>query len=275
VAAVALRARGAALSAQAWLEPVVELARRAGAAVMEVYAGDFGVRCKADTSPLTEADEIAEALIVPALLALAPGVPVVSEEAFARGEGAAVTADRFWLVDPLDGTREFVARNGEFTVNIALVEQGVPVLGVVFAPAFERLYAAAPGAAPFVEAQGVRRSIHCRIPPREGAVVLASRSHDDPRAIEALLQGLPVAATQRSGSSLKFGLLAQGLGDLYPRLGPTMEWDTAAGEAVLRAAGGGVVDLLGRPLRYGKPGFGQPSFVAFGARPWVPRQESR
>jgi len=257
---------------QSLLQPVIHAVRRAGEAVMRVYAADFAVRGKADASPVTDADDAAEALIVPALQALAPQVPVVAEEALAAGRCPAV-GDRFWLVDPLDGTREFVQRNGEFTVNVALVQQGVPVLGVVLAPVQARLFAGVQGRGAFVEQVGLRKPIRCRAAPEGGLTVVASRSHGDAHMLSAFLQGMKVARVLPVGSSLKLCLLAEGEADLYPRLGPTMEWDIAAGHAVLLAAGGGVVDLAGRPLGYGKPGFRHPHFVAFGATPWAPRAE--
>jgi 3'(2'), 5'-bisphosphate nucleotidase len=247
------------------LLPAVEaLARAAGALVLEVYATNFAVQGKADNSPVTLADERAEALITPALQRLRPDWPVVAEEAAARGQAPAA-AECFWLVDPLDGTREFVARNGEFTVNIALVRQGRPVLGVVYLPVPDQLYAGVVGQGAWLTAAGERHAIAARVPPADGLVVACSRSHGDVAALRAWAQGQPVAAWVPAGSSLKFGLIAAGRADLYPRLGRTMEWDTAAGHAVLAAAGGSVCDLDGRPLRYGKPGFENPSFVARGA----------
>jgi len=239
------------------------LARQAGAVILHVYDGDFAVGHKADASPVTAADEQAEALIVPALRALTPHWPVVAEEAVSRGECAS-SGPRFWLVDPLDGTREFVARNGEFTVNIALIADGEPVLGVVYVPVQQRLYAGARGLGAWVEDGNGRRAIGCRAAPAEGLTVASSRSHGDEAQLSAFLQGRPVVAQLPAGSSLKFGLLAEGRADLYPRLGRTMEWDTAAGHAVLAAAGGSVSDLQGAPLRYGKPGFENPHFVACG-----------
>lgn len=247
------------------LLPRVEaLARAAGKLILEVYRTDFAVQDKADNSPVTLADERAEALITPALQGLRPTWPVVAEEAAARGEAPAPEAC-FWLVDPLDGTREFIARNGEFTVNIALIRRGQPVLGVVYLPVPDRLYAGVVGQGAWLEADGLRRAIAARVPPAAGAVLACSRSHGDLEATQAWLQGRPVAAWVPAGSSLKFGLIAAGEADLYPRLGRTMEWDTAAGHAVLAAAGGSVCDLDGRPLRYGKPGFENPFFVAQGA----------
>jgi 3'(2'), 5'-bisphosphate nucleotidase len=245
------------------LESVVDIARRAAVVVMEVYAGDFAVRGKDDASPVTEADERAEALIVPALQALAPEIPVVAEEAVAAGRVPTV-AERFWLVDPLDGTKEFISRNGEFTVNIALVEHGVPVMGVVLAPALGRLFAGARGAGAFVEEGGQRRRIAARAVPPEGLTVVASRSHGDAAALDAFLGGRKVASLKNAGSSLKLCLVAAGEADLYPRLGRTMEWDIAAGHAVLLAAGGRVGTLAGADLQYGKPGFDNPHFVASG-----------
>ena len=253
------------------LGPVEALARAAGALILQVYMSDFTVRGKADRSPVTLADEKAEALIVSALCALQPAWPVVAEEAASRGDAPAA-AQTFWLVDPLDGTREFVARNGEFTVNIALVHAGQPVLGVVYLPVPDRLYAGVPGQGAWVEEHGVRRPIGVRAPPATGLLLACSRSHGDEAALDIWLQGLAVVGgvvgrvvgRVVAGSSLKFGLLAAGQADVYPRLGRTMEWDTAAGHAVLVAAGGSVCDLAGRPLRYGKPGFENPHFVARG-----------
>lgn len=243
------------------LDSVMEITRAAGRVILDVYGTDFAVRGKGDASPVTEADERAEALIVPALRALTPDVPVVAEEEVAAGRMPAVK-DRFWLVDPLDGTKEFISRNGEFTVNIALVENGVPVLGVVYAPALDRLFAGADGLGAFVEDAGQRRAIRCRTVPEAGLTVVASRSHGDAAALDAFLNGRKVASLANAGSSLKLCLVAAGEADLYPRLGRTMEWDIAAGHAVLLAAGGKVERVDGGPLRYGKPGFDNPHFFA-------------
>ncbi len=245
------------------LESLVPVIRAAGELVMAVYRTDFDVRGKDDASPVTEADERAEALILPALEALLPGVPVIAEESVAAGRLPAL-AERFWLVDPLDGTREFISRNGEFTVNIALIEHGVPVLGAVLAPAIDRLFLGATGHGAFVEDGGRRRPIQCRTAPAEGLTVLASRSHGDAAALEAFLDDRRVATLRNAGSSLKLCLIASGEADLYPRLGRTMEWDIAAGHAVLAAAGGKVQTLTGEPLRYGKPGLDNPHFLASG-----------
>lgn len=252
------------------LQAVTQVALQAAEQVMQVYRGAFAVRGKADASPVTEADERAEALITAALLGLQPEVPVVAEEAAARGEVPAI-GGRFWLVDPLDGTREFVSRNGEFTVNIALVEDGEPVLGVLVVPVDGRVYAGltTPGVRGAWRrvGSGEPQPIRVRGVPTAGPVLACSRSHGDETALQKWLarQGRAAAGRVVAGSSLKFGLLAEGAADWYPRFGRTMEWDTAAGHAVLAAAGGEVLDLQGRPLRYGKPGFENPHFWARGA----------
>jgi 3'(2'), 5'-bisphosphate nucleotidase len=249
------------------LREAATIAERAGAVILEYYAAGATARTKADSSPVTDADEAAEALIRPALEALLPGVPVVAEEAMARGEEPTVANGRFWLVDPLDGTREFLKRNGEFTVNIALIEKEMPVLGVVYAPALALTFTArGPGTAARRKGAQDFQKIHARAVPEEGAVVVASRSHGDPKALDQFLAGTKVAGTMQAGSSLKFGLVAEGSADIYPRFGRTMEWDTAAGHAVLLAAGGSVETLDGQPLRYAKKGFENPSFVARGRR---------
>ena len=245
------------------LDALLPIARAAGAVIMEIYASDFEVLAKKDASPVTQADEAAEKVICAALNVLTPDIPVVAEEAFSAG-GQWELGRRFWLVDPLDGTREFVSRNGEFTVNIALIEAGVPVLGVVYAPAIGKLFAGAVGAGSFIEDGSGRRPISCRAVPDDGLTVVASRSHGDEQALDRLLAGRKVASRTNAGSSLKFCTVAEASADLYPRLGRTMEWDTAAGHAVLSAAGGRVTDLAGKDLRYGKPGFENPHFLACG-----------
>ncbi|WP_298234544.1 3'(2'),5'-bisphosphate nucleotidase CysQ [uncultured Azohydromonas sp.] len=247
------------------LDAIARLAREAGALIMEVYATDFAVRGKDDASPVTEADEKAEALLLKGLATLYPDIPVVAEEAVAAGGVPASVGEQFWLVDPLDGTKEFISRNGEFTVNVALVRHGQPVLGVVYTPALDRLFAGAQGLGAYVEQDGKRRAIQVRAVPEAGLTVVGSRSHGDAQAMEAFLNGRKVAEFRSAGSSLKLCLVAAGEADLYPRLGRTMEWDIAAGHAVLAAAGGTVrrVDN-GAPLTYGKPGFDNPHFVAAG-----------
>jgi len=242
---------------------IAGIARQAGAAIMHVYATDFAVRGKADASPVTEADEQAEALILSELRSLTPRIPIVSEEAASAGQTPDIGA-RFWLVDPLDGTKEFISRNGEFTVNIALIEEQRPTLGVVYAPALDRLFLGAQSLGARVEEPAGGRDIACRRVPGAGLTVVSSRSHGDAAALDRFLEGRTVAASINAGSSLKFCLVAAGEADLYPRFGRTMEWDTAAGDAVLRAAGGRVTELDGRELRYGKPGFANPHFIARG-----------
>jgi 3'(2'), 5'-bisphosphate nucleotidase len=259
------------------LPALIRTAQRAGAQIMAVYAGDFAVYEKADASPVTAADQAAEKIILADLAALAPRVPVVAEEAVAAGHVPAILggsgADRFFLVDPLDGTREFVGRRDEFTVNIALVSAGVPVLGVVFAPARRELYwgdvragrAGRIDADPDGTMPSMGTALQARVVPRENLVAVASRSHRTPET-DAFLANYPVGEFRSIGSSLKFCLVASGRADVYPRIGITMEWDTAAGHAVLVAAGGSVTGLDGEPFTYGKPGFRNGNFVAWGRR---------
>jgi 3'(2'), 5'-bisphosphate nucleotidase len=260
-------------------EPAVLLARfaaiaaRAGTLIVEIRARPHDVSAKSDGSPLTEADLAAEAIIAAALPSAAPGIAVVSEEDAARP--APPPGAAFILVDPLDGTREFLGPSGEFTVNIALVEGGRPVCGVVYAPALGRIWRGAvgfgaamaslpPGADP---AAAAWRPIHARGRPATDWTALASRSHLDAET-EAFLATLPIAEYRSIGSSLKFCLLAEGVADIYPRFGPTMEWDTAAGQAVLEAAGGRVETPAGQAFCYGKAaqGFRNGPFLAWGAR---------
>ena len=252
------------------LQSLIYTAQRAGGAIMAVYATDFAVRDKVDTSPVTVADEAAEKIILADLAVIAPGVPVIAEESVAAGKVPAV-AERFFLVDPLDGTREFVARRDEFTVNVALIENGEPVLGVVFAPARRELYwgDVKAGKAGHIDADpdgtmpSLGTAISARHAPAGGITAVASRSHRTPET-DAFLANYPVVEFRSIGSSLKFCLVATGEADLYPRIGPTMEWDTAAGHAVLQAAGGRVTGLVGEPFRYGKPGFRNGNFLARG-----------
>jgi 3'(2'), 5'-bisphosphate nucleotidase len=244
------------------LEELITLVRAAGDEVLAVYERDVKARTKADGSPVTEADERAQELICAGLATLAPGVPIVAEES-CDPERDEPPEGSFWLVDPLDGTKEFLSRNGEFTVNVGLIENREPVLGVVLAPALGRLFAA-DGTIALLDDQAGRREIAARSTPAAGATLVSSRSHGDPEALARFCEGRPIAASISAGSSLKFCLVAAGEADLYPRFGRTMEWDTAAADAVLRAAGGQVTDLDGRPLRYGKRGFANPPFVAFG-----------
>lgn len=252
------------LTQGALLEDVMAITREAGALIMEIYRDDFEVRGKQDASPVTEADEKAERLILERLGALQSRFPVVSEEAAAAGYVPEM-GQCFWLVDPLDGTKEFINRNGEFTVNIALIENGAPVLGVVFAPALDRMYAGATGLGAWLEVQGKRQSIECRNIPNDGLDVVASRSHGDADALDQFLDGRLVRSLKSAGSSLKICLVAEGKADLYPRLGRTMEWDIAAGHAVLVAAGGQIHALNGDVLSYGKQDLSHPHFYACSA----------
>ena len=249
---------------------LADLALAAGRIVMEVYAQDFDVRLKDGDSPVTEADERAEALILQGLAAVYPGVPVVAEESVAA-KGAPAHAERFLLVDPLDGTKEFIKRTSEFTVNIALIDKGVPVEGCVYAPARGDLYwtrngaafhaaEAAPDFSDF--ARGRRLSVAAVASPPRAAV---SRDHSD-AATEALLQEIGPCASLARGSSLKLVEIAAGGVDLYPRLGPTMEWDIAAGHAVLLAAGGDVFSADGAPLGFRPADARNPTFLALGAK---------
>jgi 3'(2'), 5'-bisphosphate nucleotidase len=247
------------------LDAICRAARAAGTAILEVYATDFAVRGKADASPVTEADERAERIIVAALRAAAPDIPIVAEEEVAAGGLPSTVGDRFWLVDPLDGTKEFISRNGEFTVNIGLVEGSRAVMGVVHAPALGVTYAAAgAGTATRQFGSDTPAPIAARPIPATGAIVVHSRSHSDPARLALFLATLPGAERRVSGSSIKFCLIAAGEADYYPRFGTTMEWDTAAGQAVLEAAGGRVLTTAGIPLAYGKPDFRNPDFIARG-----------
>ena len=247
------------------LAVAIDAAIEAGRDILEVYAGEITVDQKRDLSPVTLADGRAEKIILRHLIAATPEIPIISEEqAEAQGLPAAA-AERFWLVDPLDGTKEFIKRNGEFTVNIALVERGRPILGVVGIPVQGLIYAAAgPGTAQRQDATGTVTSIGTRLCPDDGAIVTASRSHSTCGELDELLANRKVAGRKTAGSALKFCLVAEGAADLYPRIGPTMEWDTAAGQAVLEAAGGRMTRLDGTPFLYGKPGFRNPGFIAEG-----------
>jgi 3'(2'), 5'-bisphosphate nucleotidase len=254
------------------LTPVVAIARAAGEEIMRVYRSEFAVSHKQDRSPLTEADLAAERRIAAGLAALTPAIPMLGEESVATTESLRRGWQRLWLVDPLDGTREFVKRNGEFTVNIALIEDHVPVLGVIYAPARELLYTAARGCgAKRVGADGAATPIHARVPAPAVPRVAGSRSHRGGGLARAL-ERLGPHELVSIGSALKFGMLAEGAVDLYLRDGPTSEWDTAAGQAIATEAGARVVDLAGRPLRYNaRDTLINPSFAAWAddTRDWL------
>lgn len=264
---------GAPIDQDAIAEIFAEIALEAAVAVMAVYASDSHARRKPDKSPVCDADEYAEAIILGRLAERLPSFPVLAEEAAAHGKKT-VAGSTFILVDPVDGTREFLNHNGEFTINIGLIVDGAPLAGVVYAPALAQLWMGGatatsctvePGEALPPRAQ--RREIHVRAAPSEGLTALESRSHSDPET-EAFLAQLPIRERRTAGSSLKFCAVAEGDADVYPRFGQTMEWDTAAGDAVLRAAGGIVLDGAHLPLQYGKAGaqFRNGPFVAWGDR---------
>ena len=251
---------GATLSPH--LQTLVRIAEAAGTVVMRHYEAGCSARVKADRSPVTDADEEAEVLILKDLARHFPGVPVVAEEAAAAGKTVEPCA-HFFLVDPVDGTKEFVKRGGEFTVNIGEILDGKPVAGVVLAPAIGRLFVGRTGEGAFEISKGVTRAIAARVPAPDGLVAVSSRSHPDARTDE-LLKTLVIKGQTNAGSSLKFCLVAAGEADIYPRAGQTMEWDTAAGHAVLKAAGGEVTTWDGAPFVYGKPGFLNGPFIARG-----------
>lgn len=241
-----------------------KVAIAAGEVILGIYNSDFTHERKSDHSPVTEADVAAEKVIHAALRRLTPEIPVIAEEDAAANGLPLEAAARFWLVDPLDGTKEFIARNGEFTVNIALIENHVPTVGVVHLPVLGETFSTDGKQAWRTLSGQQRQQIEARGVPPAGAVMTISRSHADKELVKASEMGVKIADTLVVGSSLKFCRLAEGVADLYPRFGPTMEWDTAAGHAVLAAAGGSVRELDGRPLTYGKQGFRNPHFIARG-----------
>ncbi len=252
-----------------WLEEVVALAIEAGRRILDVYERQFDVSRKEDDSPLTDADRAAHEVIVERLAALTPAIPVLSEESARIEYSERAGWQRFWLVDPLDGTKEFVNRNGEFTVNIALIDNGAPVLGVVYVPVTGVCYLAVHGQGAWKEQGGCNRTpIHVRHYRGGHATVVASRSHRGD-AVDKFLANLKAREgeydTASLGSSLKLCRVAEGVADVYPRLGPTSEWDTAAAQCVVESAGGRVTDLDGQPLRYNKPDILNPWFLVTGA----------
>jgi 3'(2'), 5'-bisphosphate nucleotidase len=251
------------------LDIVIRTAHAAGEEIMRIYAEPFDFVHKDDQTPVTEADFAAERVIVRLLTEAFPHIPIVSEET-APEDGFKPPAARFWCVDPLDGTKEFIAKNGEFCVCIALIEDGVPVLGVVHGPARRVTYAAnGQGTAIRIANGGAPEPITARVPPSDGIVVIHSRSHENSRRLAEYFatQAVPVVRRDICGSALKFGMLAAGEADFYPRFGTTMEWDTAAGQAILEAAGGAVFDLEGGRLRYAKHDLKNSGFLAWGAKP--------
>lgn len=252
----------------ATLEEVLGIALEAGRRILAIYdAPDFDVTKKGDGSPLTAADSAAHDLIVERLARLKPELPVLSEEAADIPPEVRQVWSRFWLVDPLDGTKEFIKRNGEFTVNIALVEDGAPTLGVVYVPVTGVAYLGLTGKGAWKEVDGKRTAIHVRPFRRGKATVVASRSHSGPevdRFLARLKEREGDYETASMGSSLKLCLVAEGAADVYPRLGPTSEWDTAAAQCVVEAAGGRVIDVAGPALRYNKTNILNPWFLVIG-----------
>lgn len=259
---------GKSVSNEQIVAEIRRLALIAGDKIMEIYNGpDFEVQLKSDNSPVTIADEAADQIIHAGLVDIFPDIPVVTEE---QAESHSVKADRFFIVDPLDGTKEFIHRRGDFTVNIALIENGAPTLGVVYAPAKQRLFYVNPEGVsveetgPFQTSKaGGTNKIEVTHADNEELTVVASKSHRD-QATDDYIAEYNVSDFQSAGSSLKFCLVATGEADLYPRLGRTMEWDTAAGHAVLLGAGGQVVRFdTHEPLTYGKSGYENPFFIAY------------
>jgi 3'(2'), 5'-bisphosphate nucleotidase len=254
------------------LEAVCRIARAAGHAILDVYGRDFAITRKSDDSPLTEADHVAHDIIKSGLVELDDAIPLLSEESAPEDHAARRSWRQFWLVDPLDGTKEFLKRNGEFTVNIALVDAHRAVLGVVYAPVLDRLYLGSLDlGASRADAGAKAEAIEVQREARSPLRVVGSRSHPSPE-VAAYLAGLPPYEITDMGSSLKICLVAEGAADLYPRLGPTSEWDTAAAQAILESAGGRMIDLAGQPLRYNsKDDLLNPYFLAFGDqhRDWL------
>ena len=257
-------------SSSDWREACIEIAQHAGAAIMAIYAQDFAVEAKADDSPLTAADLAAHRIICASLATLTPEIPVLSEESAAIEWEVRRSWPRYWLVDPLDGTREFVKKNGEFTVNIALIDGHAPVLGVVHAPALDYLAHAERGVGAFQRDGGDDIAMRTRHPAAPPLRVAASRSHLDARTL-TVLERIGEHERLGLGSSLKFCRIAEGRVDVYPRFGPTSEWDTAAGQCVLECAGGSVLRLDGAALDCNrKASLLNPDFIALGdsTLPW-------
>ena len=247
------------------LEKVCAVARKAGSAIMEIYAGDHDVEFKDDRSPLTAADKASHDVIMAGLRQHFPEIPILSEEGKDIPYAERKDWQRFWLVDPLDGTKEFIKRNGEFTVNIALVEAGRVVAGVVYVPAQDRMFFGRVGDGAWrVDDGNEAMAIKVRKADHEGGLtVVMSRSHPSPELAD-YLKDITVSEALPVGSSLKFCVVAEGRADLYPRLGPTMEWDTAAGQAVVEAAGGTVRQVNGSTLHYNKENLLNPFFIVKG-----------
>lgn len=251
-----------------YLEEVVVIATDAGRRILEVYERSYEVSDKHDGSPLTEADSLAHTLIVERLSSMTPDIPILSEESAAVDYAERSRWHTFWLVDPLDGTKEFIHHNGEFTVNIALIHAGRPVLGVVYVPVTDTTYLACVGLGAFKQIARQRHIIFASSYSGGKATVVASRSHRGDK-LEDFLARLKTREgeyeTASMGSSLKLCLVAESKADVYPRLGPTSEWDTAAAQCVVEVAGGHVTDMQGKPLTYNKPDLLNPWFLVSGA----------
>jgi len=252
------------LDRSALIHAITKIAREAGDKILNIYQQDFDVKTKSDSSPVTEADIEAEKIIQAGLKNITPDIPILAEESNAAGNVVDLSGGIFWLVDPLDGTKEFVHKRGEFTVNIALIENGRPTMGVIHIPAKNMTYyAEGAGKVWRQEADGTPEPISTRPTPQDGLTVVASRSHRTPET-DDYIKKYDVKELISAGSSLKLCLVAEGNADLYPRFGRTMEWDIGAGQAILEAAGGTVETLEGAPLRYGKNGHDNPYFIAKG-----------
>lgn len=252
------------MSPDEMIDPIIEVSRQAGKVIMKYFEEGTSTKIKADGSPVTAADQEAENIIIPILRDLTPSIPIVAEESVAVGNFPKTHENTFWLVDPLDGTKEFINRRTDFTVNIGLIKRGMPVLGVVLTPYDGLVWAGSETTGAFIEnTKRNREIISTRKPTIEKLTAVASRSHRSPE-LEDYIATLNVGESISRGSSLKFCLLASGQADIYPRLGPTMEWDTAAGHAVLLAAGGRLTNFDGTTFKYGKPEFKNGWFIAYG-----------
>ena len=243
------------------------LADLAGAKIMQFYQSEMHIQQKADNSPVTAADIAAESIILAGLQRLTPNIPVVAEEEAAKGKVTEVGNQPFWLVDPLDGTKEFIAHRDQFTVNIALIENFSPTMGIVLAPALQTSYGTdGQGIAVKRVGKNAPKPISVRQIPEKNVIVTASRSHGDRIKMQELIKDYDISNILISGSSIKFCIVASGEADIYPRYGPTSEWDIAAGHSVLKAAGGSVKTLDGKEIQYGKSDFLNPEFIAYGNR---------
>ena len=246
------------------IELLTLTAKKAGKAIMDIFNSDFEIRSKPDNTPVTLADEEAEALIRAALLKHYPTIPFVGEESYKSENNQTSARDTFWLVDALDGTKEFVANRKDFTVNIALIQKNKPMAGVVYAPAQNLLYTGYATKAYMQKNKNKKQKINTRSPKKGGLTLVKSRSHRSSDSKH--LNNFPIKETVILGSSLKFCMIASGEADIYLRTGPTSEWDTAAGHAILKAAGGSMTQIDGSPFLYGKDNILNPPFIASGRK---------